>query len=283
MDKKGVFHVNDLLNENNSFKTPQQFYSHHNLQTIFLEVLQVRQALPHSWRKKLKEANYCKTILKDEFYIKVNSKFIVAKKIKSSDLYWKIINRSNTVLKPTAQAKWQNKYEISDESFKKIYTLPFKCCKYTKYQSFQYKIIHRIVACNYWLAKMNIHETGKCSFCDEIDTIEHFFTQCPKTLLFWNMFYRWWNSLNVIHVIDIEVANIIFGHEGFDRYIKFLNYVLILAKYHIYSKKKNKSEPCFLTMLTDLKNQLYIDKEIASRNGKKTTFNNEYGFILDVL
>jgi hypothetical protein len=137
----------------------------------------------------LREANYRKHhIINTDICIKINGILRTIRKVKNSSIYWSLLDNSSALVKPAAQDKWEREFDIPVESFKQIYTLPFKCCKYTKYQSFQYKIIHRIIACNYWLLKMNIHSTGQCSFCTELDNIEHFFIKCCKTLLFWKMF-----------------------------------------------------------------------------------------------
>jgi len=117
------------------------------------------------------------------------------------------------------------------------------CCKYTKYQSFQYKIIHRIFPCNEWLTEMNIKTSSQCSFCEQNDSIQHYLTQCPKTLLFWKMFFKWWNSLDVPRISDIDMTNILFGYPENDKITNVLNYVLLIAKYHIYKQKQNKSQP----------------------------------------
>ena len=96
------------------------------------------------------------------------------KKIKSKDIYWTLIeNREDALVRPTCEISWENDLQMELNDFDQIYEIPFRCCKYTKYQSFQYRVIHRIIPCNLWLHKMKIKDSPKCSFCPEEDTLVH--------------------------------------------------------------------------------------------------------------
>jgi hypothetical protein len=44
-------------------------------------------------------------------------------------------------------------------------------------QNFQYKITHRILACNFNLKIQKIRDNNLCESCDEIDTMECMFVQ----------------------------------------------------------------------------------------------------------
>ena len=72
------------------------------------------------------------------------------------------------------------------------------------------------------------------------------------------MFYNWWNALKarIVHEVD---TTILFGYPENDKHTKALNYILLIAKYHIYAQKQNKSAPFLPLMLMQLKNQLVID------------------------
>jgi hypothetical protein len=232
----------------------------------------------------LRESNYKKDDINSDICIKINSRCKTIRKVKSKDLYWTLIqNRSDALVKPAGQLKWEKEFQIPKDSFKMIFKLPFNCCKYTKYQSFQYKIIHRIFPCNEWLSKMNIKASGQCSFCEQKDSIQHHLIQCPKTLLFWKMFYKWWNSLNVPRISDIDMTNILFGHPEKCKLTDVLNYVLLIAKYHIYKQKQNNSQPFLPLMLIELKNQLIVDEHINIKNGTRTKFIDEFDVVYSAL
>ena len=79
--------------------------------------------------------------------------------VKSKDFYWEFQNRSNVI--PTSLQKWNNKYTISEVEWEEIFKLPYKCCMETKLQTFQFKIIHRIITTNKRLCFMDIKESDK--------------------------------------------------------------------------------------------------------------------------
>ena len=45
-------------------------------------------------------------------------------------------------------------------------------------QSLQFKIIHRHFPCNYRLHLWNIVEDSKCTYCNVVDTLSHYFAEC---------------------------------------------------------------------------------------------------------
>ena len=99
-----------------------------------------------------------------------------------------------------------------------IFSRPYKSVWETQLQSFQYKILHRIIACNKKLFDMKIKDSPTCNFCNQIDDIDHFFFKCPMVQTLWRSFFNWWNSLGHF-VLDfnqsVNVKNILFGfnHE----------------------------------------------------------------------
>ena len=71
-----------------------------------------------------------------------------------------------------------------------------------------------------------------------------------------------WNSLEVPRISEIDMTNIPVGYPEDDKLTIVLNYVLLIAKYHIYKQKQNKSQPFLPLMLIELKNQLTVDENI---------------------
>ena len=61
----------------------------------------------------------------------------------------------------------------------------------TKLISFNFKITHRIIACNQQLEKWEIKTSDKYDQCGETDTIKHHLVKCPNTLIFWQYVFNW--------------------------------------------------------------------------------------------
>ena len=53
-----------------------------------------------------------------------------------------------------------------------------ECTTETFLQSLQFKIIHRYFPCNYRLHLWNIVEDSKCTYCNIVDTLNHYFAEC---------------------------------------------------------------------------------------------------------
>ncbi len=154
--------------------------------------------------------------------------------------------------------------------------MPFKTARDTQIQSFQFRIIHRTIACNDWLNNLTFKSTNKCNVCEHTDSIIHFFINCGKTNQFWKTWALWWKRLTGF---DITIDNfilecIIFGFLGSSQNIKLINYWILYAKYFIYKNKMNGIENIgFLGYLSYLKQILTIEESICLARHQEESFN----------
>ncbi len=99
---------------------------------------------------------------------------------------------------PTCILKWHTNYEnLSvniDEIWNRIFYLPLKICRETKIQSFQNKLIHRVIACNAGLKNIRIKNTPTCQYCSEDDDIQHFFLFYSKHIISGNILVIGWKT-----------------------------------------------------------------------------------------
>ena len=63
---------------------------------------------------------------------------------------------------------------------------------------------------------MKILSSAKCSYCDEIDDITHFFVSCRAVYFFWQSLFLWWathvpNNTDINFPIFPTENDIIFG------------------------------------------------------------------------
>ena len=92
----------------------------------------------------------------------------------SKKVYNELINKNEN---PTCQAKWNHLFQKVD--WKKIHGLVFRITRDTYIQWLQTRIIHRILATNSLLFKMNIVNDILCTFClSEEETFLHLFWNC---------------------------------------------------------------------------------------------------------
>ena len=122
---------------------------------------------------------------------------------------------------PSCILKWMSDFPSSigsdHELWADIFRLPFIVSRETVLQTFQYKLIHRLITCKKKLYDMRIAGDPNCLYCTGTDTLLHFFLFCPKIAAFWKYFFNWWNTLGDIE-ITTEYDNleecILFGFEA---------------------------------------------------------------------
>ena len=142
--------------------------------------------------------------------------------------------------------------------------MPFSVCGDTKLQSFQYRVIHRILPCNKWLFNISVSESSKCNFCEEEDDILHFLVLCKNTYAFWTSFYNWWYCISNISIQETIEEHLLFGYPGNSDTEITLNFCVLLGKYYIYCKKLQGDNNIDLyEYLVKLKQRLSFEKQIC--------------------
>ena len=174
----------------------------------------------------------------------------------------------------------QNQY-IPESSWHSIFKIVFISCSDTYLQSIQYKVIHRIFQCQYWLYRCNVIDNPTCKFCNDIDNLFHYFTECGNLFYFWETFNRWWNRISTKHIV-LTTSSILLGlYEDIIRY-KELNYCGILAKNYIVNRKKsNCNHFDFFDFLVILKQKLEQKRIYYSLIFKYEMFDTKWSSIID--
>ena len=148
--------------------------------------------------------------------------------------------------------------------WKNVHNTNFLCTINTKLRSFYFKIFHRAIALNGFLFKIKRKDSPKCSLCDKKEeTIIHLFCDCEKVAPIWH------NLLVLISQkcdSDINVTNFekLFGVCN----NKFISYLFLLLKYHIYTCKFSNSIPNMVTFKTFLKKQKETEYLLAKKRNK---------------
>ena len=76
--------------------------------------------------------------------------------------------------------------------WKKYHQIPNKVTKDVRLQSFQYKMLHRIIATNDLQNKMKIKDSNLCTFCEQQpETLEHLFAECRYSNELWEEIQRY--------------------------------------------------------------------------------------------
>ncbi len=159
-----------------------------------LQYMSLIDAIPSTWKFSYKKnVISCNTKLN-----KAKGKSIVGEMVdkvnclKSATVYQILIQRLNIV--PTAEEKWVEEFPALNQiHFKNFYILPYKTVSDSKIHVFQYKLLHRILACKHNLFKWKIIDNDKRTHCNEIKTIEHLFYNCSQAKSFITQIEYWIN------------------------------------------------------------------------------------------
>ena len=283
--KKGILFIHHILDKEGQFLSHTEISNKYNVTCNFLEILQIRMAIPLEWRVKLGShptmADSSST--EPKLFLALQNKFKPLKEYSSRELYILMLRRENDRHVPSSKVKWEEIYTASNLNWKAIYYNAFKICRSTKLQSFQYKILNRIIACNHWLFNIRIKNSPNCDTCKIDDSLLHFFIDCKEVKSFWNSFKQWWHRISNIPQ-NFSDETILLGSSNAAPIDKCFNFLLIQAKKYIYDKKLNDIHYIsFYSFLHYIKNELILEKSICARNGKLNYFELTFGSVYNNL
>jgi hypothetical protein len=271
-DSKNIRFIQDITGSNGLLLSKNDLVNKYSLTSKQLEYETLIHAIPKAWKSTLKKnktlnLNYHIFIV---YRVHIHGKYTNLDEISTRQLYLHLANQES--LRPTSETKWNQKLDfiIDEPMWDIIYTNYQKIVKDTTLQNFQFKITHRILACNYNLQIWNIRDNNRCDICNEVDTAEHMLYLCNTTYSFWQKIFNWW-AKNMKVWFEVGTYEIIFGipNENDESIINQLNYFTIIAKYYVYRTKKADKALEVYEFLLDLKNRLAMKKLLVANDAEK--------------
>lgn len=270
----GVLHINDLLHS-----TEPRFLSHteiaekYGITASFLQLLQIRSAIPISWKRKIvnpatQDLQVKPTILTDND----SSTTIIGKT--SKVLYYALIKS----MKPsvTSQRRWNEIFPIdpdnAEEFWANVYQSPYKAARDTKLHAFHFRVVHRFIPCNSFLKNIRIKRDDQCSYCPAADSIQHFLFTCPVVQTFWKQVVSWFSKETRIQ-LNVSLRSFLFGIPMEVPQAKVINFILLFTKFFIYRQKLFHQASMEIThFLKELRQRLRIEEFITSQDNKRFLF-----------
>lgn len=173
--RAGIKTVDDLWHP-----TMPRFFSHteiaerYGVQCSFLDLFQIRSALPFVWKRLL--ANVTQQPLTAKPRIKLGQDTELDVQEASSKRVYKALILTKIIPVPS-QSKWGTSFPVPDERrqdyWSRIYRIPYQSVRDTKLQAFQIKLLHRIIPCNKYLKTIRIRQDDLCPNCRDQDTLQH--------------------------------------------------------------------------------------------------------------
>ena len=149
----------------------------------------------------------------------------------------------------------------------KLFSLSFKVIKEPYFQSFQYKVLNRIINCKDKLYTWRITDNNNCVYCNDIDTQEHHFFYCNESTNFWKLVSKWTKE-NLDTSFNLTICEIMFGIPiDYNQTIKAINFMIILGKWFINNSRSLDIPINFQNNLAFLKtkiDQMILNKTIIN-------------------
>ena len=261
--RHGILKVKDLIKEDGTFYTFNEFSTKHHFTGSWLDYLSCINAIKSYTKKnnilihdrnplnQTKALNVLQSTLKGTkaIYITLLGLPVLAKACQN----W---------VKMLGVIEWQKIFSQT----KRITEI--------KLRWFQIKINYRILVSNSILKEMGISTSNLCNFCQtEKDSIFHYLWHCQYTQIFWN------NLLQCLHEkcqnttrLTFSPTLILFGQDKNTKTDDGFDFILIQAKFFVYKCRINKLKPTSQLFLKELQWIYKTDKLVYHTNMKQHDF-----------
>ena len=264
---KGIYYVCDLLDEKGAFLTLDNFMAKFNVKTNFLEYRGIINAVRKSFGLALKgtKGALCLPL------IPFNFRFLWKDKKGCSRIYNCLC--SSKKVSYNFIAKWETKLNVSftNLNWMTLCNIPFSSTKDTRLRWFQFRLVHRILGVNSFLAKIGKKDNGLCTFCQaENETLIHLFCKCEISSTFWSQVKDWIEEVLGGNLFLDDMA-ILFGIRK--KSWSAVNLILLLGRFHMYKMKMMDSKPSLKLFKEDVKQYYVMEKYTSLTNGWTAKFN----------
>jgi hypothetical protein len=286
---QGIKFIGDLLDSRGDFLSLQDLNNKYMVNCTFMDHMRIRQAIPGAWRQIITSNKllHLRQHIAKPIFIRDAKGTCDVLATNTKKIYWLFLNKYFPNKSPTCIGRWESLYEIDPNIWPSLFLAPFTSCRETYLQSFQFRIIHRILPCNEWLFIRKVVTSNICSyeFCKEknIDTIRHYLITCPPVTIFWENFVRWWNQLDYSKLNPLVEENIILGFPCFTPEDQVLNFCIIVAKYYIYCSKRHQRNIFIIEFLAIVKNKLAVEEKISIQNNNQEHFRATWSLLYNKL
>ena len=269
--EKGIFYINDIINENGVVYTLIELQEKLKIKLNFLQHLGLTASI-NMFKLSIPNLTVGKKL---SYPIRTSIISLFFKSSKGCRDFYNVLNKNSDT--PTSKSKWENIYNIENETWEEIYSSPFKLPVSTLLQWFQFRINHRLLSTRSYLFKLKITDNPMCLSCQDInETIKHMLWDCPETKTFLHQLQHLLHTRNIYLNLNEELFIFNIGKQ----YSLMLLVVILEIKYYIFSSKR-LSIPLSINAFKNKINWSFKTYErIAIQNKKLESFEKEYNSIM---
>jgi len=253
----------DIIDINGKLLSRELFKSVRNINISILKYNSLISAIPKKWRETAQKTTESKiNRLDDEPKLKVRNCLKPITRVSNKEIYNSLFQNNDSV--PTAISTWINMFPFMEQfEWSQVFRLSFTISKEPYLQSFQYKILNRILNCKEKLYIWGKSDNNKCNYCNEIDTIEHHLYTCSESKKIWQSVQSWC-STNLEIKYNLTVCEVLFGipiNNSVD--MDIINFLILIAKHYINKTKVNNDHLYFIELIECIRNKV---KSMVYRN-----------------
>lgn len=275
--ERGVETMGDICHhEEDRLLSQTEFTDKFHVPCTFLEAFSLRTGIPLRWRRTL-TTGWRPDPGKEGIEIRLDEQ--PPESISSMSpkrMYSKILAHN---FKPnTAFQRWRDGddgVQIRDqEEWAEACSRIFHTTRETKVQSFQYKILNRVIPCRVFLKRLRISETDECNFCKAKDTVPHFLFTCEVVRPFWISLCSWFSRADDLYLDQLTTKEFVFGIPKDFHRSGVINPILAFVRYYVHRQKLFHGGSLELIQwLKEFREKLKVEQWISKKIGKMKFFN----------
>ena len=218
--------------------------------------LSILEAIPATWKKKLRENQVLNTECEE----------ISPSALSVKATYWKLLRP--IIEKPTSQETISRFLGITEINWSEVYLTPRRVTIESSLRIFQYNLLNNCVYLNNRTSKFDPTISPLCSLCNEVpEEMLHFFCLCSKTQELWNNLRKLLQRY--IQPPELTPAVAIIGSWNMEDVNNVLcNHILLLFKKFLYANKDSPARLNSVSLKYYIKTVERIEQKIAYKKDK---------------
>ena len=278
-DQHKISIIKDILDKHGNMLSKEQIEKKYGLNIKHMMYNSLSSAIPRNWKHNV---NLYPKIMDGIIYVYQDECIRSVKELYCRDFCSLFLQ--NKVETPKAELKWNKYLGVTNDDWDAIYCIPFTVTRDTAIQSLQFKILHRYYPCNYVLSKWYKDQSSQCSYCNEIDYIEHYFYSCASIKRFWNSVQKWWLH-NIECSIQLSKEDVVLGmiNVNNDKMLDIFNLCMLIAKWHIVKCRKDNVDPDLYDFLRHLKYVMEMEKIYYKMENRTNIFIERWNILYECL
>ena len=261
--ESGLLRVRDIVDTNGNFIPYNQLTGDVKVQLTWLDYAQICSAIPQNWTKLMKD----KVDVQEHVNIYEFMSNHINKKV--TYVYNKLTDQNDSF--EASLTKLNKIIKVEREEYLKAFRQIPVLTNVTLYRNFQYRVLHRIIFTNDRLYYWKKVPSQKCGYCEcPKQTFQHLFFECIRVQTFWKELMEFVQVDLELDLPQLTLKKIILNRYNEQNDTCISNFLLLTAKYYIFSSKCQVKDICFIIFLRKFDLLYWTEKYNAKITNKVT-------------